>query len=34
MRYNTAEIMDREMSCLVERLGIVDTEHFISVIYA
>lgn len=32
MMYNTAEIMDRGMTCLVEQLGIVDAEYFISVI--
>ena len=32
MRYNTAEIMDRGMACLVEKLGVVEAEHFISVI--
>ena len=32
MKYNTTEIMDKGMACLVERLGIVDAEHFISVI--
>ena len=32
MRYNTAEIMDRGMDCLVEKLGVVEAEHFISVI--
>ena len=32
MKYNTAEIMDKGMACLVERLGIVDAEPFISVI--
>lgn len=32
MRYNTAEIMDRGMACLVEKLGVVEAEHLISVI--
>lgn len=32
MKYNTAEIMDRGMACLVEKLGVVEAEHFISVI--
>ena len=29
---NTAEVMERGMSCLLEKLGVVDTERFISVI--
>lgn len=29
---NTTEIMERGMSCLLENLGVVDTEQFISVI--
>lgn len=28
---NTAEIMDRGISCLLEKLGSVETERFISV---
>ena len=32
MKYNTAEIMEKGMTCLVERLGVVDAEHFISVV--
>ena len=32
MRYNTTEIMNIGMACLVERLGVVEAEHFISVI--
>ncbi len=28
----TAEIMNRGMKCLTEQMGIVDAEHFISVI--
>ena len=31
MKYNTVEIMEKGMTCLVERLGVVDAEHFISV---
>ncbi|HIU57045.1 MAG TPA: hypothetical protein IAA61_04425 [Candidatus Ornithomonoglobus merdipullorum] len=30
--YNTIEIMDAGLSCLVEKLGIVGAEQFISVI--
>ena len=29
---NTAEVMERGMSCLFEQLGVVETERFISVI--
>jgi hypothetical protein len=29
---NTAEIIDKGMSCLLERLGVIETEQFISVI--
>lgn len=29
---NTAEIMDMGMECLMKNLGIVEAEHFISVI--
>lgn len=29
---NTAEIMEKGMTCLLENLGTVETEHFISVI--
>ena len=32
MRYNTAEIMDKGMACLIEKLGVAEAEHFISVI--
>lgn len=28
----TAEIMNRGMKCLTEQMGIIDAEHFISVI--
>lgn len=28
----TAEVMNRGMKCLTEQMGIVDAEHFISVI--
>ncbi len=28
----TAEILNRGMKCLTEQMGIVDAEHFISVI--
>ena len=27
---NTAEILDVGMNCLIEKLGVVNTEHFIS----
>ncbi|MDR0872479.1 MAG: hypothetical protein LBN27_03290 [Prevotellaceae bacterium] len=30
MYYNTATIMNEAMNCLVERLGIIETEIFIS----
>jgi hypothetical protein len=29
---NTAEIIDKGMNCLLERLGVIETEQFISVI--
>ncbi len=29
---STAEIMDRGISCLVEQLGMIETERFISVL--
>ncbi len=29
---NTAEIMNRGLQCLIEHLGVVETEQFISVI--
>ena len=29
---STAEIMDKGMSCLLEKLGAVETEYFISVL--
>ena len=29
---STAEIMDRGINCLLEHLGVLETEHFISVI--
>ncbi|MBQ6986152.1 MAG: hypothetical protein IJQ25_04105 [Oscillibacter sp.] len=29
---STAEIMDVGMNCLIERLGVVEAEHFISVL--
>lgn len=32
MMISTAEIMDLGMNCLLEKLGTVETEHFISVI--
>ena len=32
MTTSTAEIMDLGISCLLERLGTLETEHFISVI--
>ena len=28
--YSTIEIMDLGLACLVEKLGIVNTEHFIT----
>lgn len=32
MIYNTIEIMDIGLACLIEKLGIVNTEHFIATI--
>lgn len=32
MDTSTADIMDRGMQCLLERLGVVEAERFISVI--
>lgn len=32
MRYNTSEIMDRGIACLVEKLGVIEAAHFISTI--
>ena len=32
MYNNSAEIMERGMSCLLKQLGVVETEKFISVI--
>lgn len=32
MNNSTAEIMDKGISCLLEKLGTVETERFISVI--
>lgn len=32
MTMNTVEVMNRGMECLVENLGIIEAEHFISVI--
>ena len=32
MTANTVEIMNRGMKCLTEHLGVVEAEHFISVI--
>ena len=32
MMYSTAEIMDMGLECLVEKLGIVNAEHFIATI--
>lgn len=29
---NTAEIIEKGMNCLLENLGTVETEHFISII--
>ena len=29
---NTVDIMNRGMECLTEKLGIVEAEHFISII--
>ena len=30
--YSTVEIMDMGLECLVEKMGIVNAEHFIAVI--
>ena len=32
MNMNTSEVMNRGMECLVEKLGLIETEYFISVI--
>lgn len=32
MMPNTVEIMNRGMECLTEKLGVVDAEHFISIL--
>ena len=32
MEMNTAEVMNRGMNCLVDNLGLVEAEYFISVI--
>ena len=32
MMYSTAEIMDLGLECLVEKLGIINAEHFIATI--
>lgn len=32
MSSSTIDIMNRGMSCLVDQLGIIETEHFISTI--
>lgn len=32
MKMNTAEVMNKGMSCLVDNLGLVEAEYFISVI--
>lgn len=32
MKANTYEIMDRGMNCLLEHLGTIETEQFISVL--
>ena len=32
MMTSTAEIMDLGMNCLLEKLGAIETEHFISVV--
>ena len=32
MTMNTVEVMNRGMECLVENLGMIEAEHFISVI--
>lgn len=29
---NVAEILDQGFACLVERMGVIDAEHFISLI--
>ncbi|MCD8332479.1 MAG: hypothetical protein LUB63_08175 [Oscillospiraceae bacterium] len=29
---DSMEIMDKGISCLLEKLGIVETEHFVSVL--
>lgn len=29
---NTVELLDQGFACLVEKLGVVDAEHFISLI--
>ena len=32
MAMSTAEVMSQGMMCLVEKLGLIETEHFISAI--
>ena len=32
MMYSTAEIVDMGLECLVEKLGIINAEHFIATI--
>lgn len=32
MSNSTVEIIDKGMSCLIEKLGVVETEQFISII--
>ena len=32
MYSTTAEVMERGMSCLLDKLGVVETERFISII--
>lgn len=32
MMYSTVEIMDLGLACLVEKLGIINAEHFIATI--
>ena len=32
MMYSTVEIMDMGLACLVEKMGIVNAEHFIAAI--
>ena len=32
MNMNTSEVMNRGMECLVEKLGLIEAEYFISVI--